>query len=169
MLKKLLSTRNDYSLAFARVVFGVVFFAHGAQKMFGWFGGAGFSGTVSDFSRFGMPAIVALFAIIVEFFGGLSLLFGLLPRLASAAIIVEMIGAILTVHIHNGLFMNWTGHKKGEGIEFHLVTIALAFLIVARGAGALSIDRKISCAGDITSTRPGRSAIASQNKERART
>jgi putative oxidoreductase len=158
MLKKITATRNDYSLAFARIVLGVVFFAHGAQKMLGWFGGAGFSGTINEFSKFGMPATVALFAIFVEFFGSLSLVFGLLSRVAAVAIIVEMIGAILTIHIHNGFFMNWTGHNKGEGVEYHLITIALAFLIVVHGAGALSIDHQTSCADDSESTQPDRNA-----------
>jgi putative oxidoreductase len=134
-------TQNEYSLALARIALGIVFFAHGAQKMLGWFGGSGFSGTISQFAKFGMPAAVALFAIFVEFFGGLSLLFGLLSRLAALAIIIEMIGAVLTVHIHNGFFMNWMGNQKGEGFEYHIIAVALAFLILVRGAGAISINR----------------------------
>src|SRR5262249_41653489 len=74
----------------------------------------------------------------------ISLLSGLLSRVAAAAIIAEMIGAILTVHIHFGFFMNWVGDQKGEGFEYHLITIALAFLIMARGAGAQSIDYLIT-------------------------
>ena len=144
MLRKLMITRNEYSLALARIALGVVFFAHGAQKMLGWFGGSGFSGTISQFAKFGMPTAVALFAIFVEFFGGLSLLFGLLSRLAALAIIIEMIGAVLTVHIHNGFFMNWTGIQKGEGFEYHIIAVALAFLIVVRGAGAISVDHLLS-------------------------
>ena len=140
MLQKLMNTQNEYSLALARVILGLVFFAHGAQKMFGWFGGSGFSGTISDFVKSGMPVAVALFAIFVEFLGGLSLLFGLLSRVAALGIIVEMIGAVLTIHIHIGFFMNWVGDQKGEGFEYHLIAIALAFLIMVRGAGALSID-----------------------------
>lgn len=140
MFQKLMATRNDYFLAIARVLLGVVFFAHGAQKMLGWFGGLGFSGTISAFASFGMPAAVALFAIFAEFFGGLSLIFGVLSRLAALALMVEMIGAVLTVHIHVGFFMNWYGQQKGEGFEYHLITIALALLIAAQGAGALSID-----------------------------
>ena len=159
MLKRLTNTQKDFSLAFARILFGVVFFAHGAQKMLGWFGGAGFSGTMSDFSRFGMPAVVALFAIVVEFFGGLSLLFGLLPRVAACAVIIEMIGAILTFHVHNGFFMNWTGHQKGEGIEYHLIAIALSLLIVVHGAGAFSIDRKTSSIQCSASTQPAHSSV----------
>ena len=144
MIQKLTSTQNEYSLAVARVILGLVFFAHGAQKMLGWFGGAGFSDTISEFAKFGMPAAVALFAIFVEFFGSLGLLFGVLSRVAALGIIVEMMGAILTIHIHNGLFMNWMGQQKGEGIEYHLITIALALLILVRGAGALSIDYMMS-------------------------
>ena len=69
MLRKLMNTRKENSLSFARIVLGVVFFAHGAQKMLGWFGGSGFSGTFSDFSKLGMPTTVARFAIFVEFLG----------------------------------------------------------------------------------------------------
>ena len=144
MFRRLISTSDDVVLTILRLVLGVVFFAHGSQKMLGWFGGSGFSGTISDFAKFGMPTAVALFAIFVEFFGSLSLLFGLLSRVAAFAIIVEMIGAVLTIHIHNGFFMNWIGRQKGEGFEYHLITIALAFLIMVRGAGALSIDYMMS-------------------------
>jgi putative oxidoreductase len=71
-------------------------------------------------------------------------LFGLFSRVAVVAIIVEMIGAIFTIHIYHGFFMNWSGHQKGEGFEYHLITIALASLIMVRGSGALSIDRILS-------------------------
>jgi putative oxidoreductase len=144
MLGHLLSTRNDYLLAFLRALLGLVFFAHGAQKMLGWFGGAGFSGTMAQFATFGMPARVALFAIFVEFFGGLGLLLGLLSRVAAFGIMVEMIGAVLTVHLHNGFFMNWTGQQKGEGYEYHILTVALCLLILVRGAGAPSLDFQLS-------------------------
>ena len=144
MLQQLMSTQNDYSLTVARVLLGVVFFAHGAQKMFGWFGGPGLSGTLSFFEKLQMPVAVAWFGILVEFLGGLSLLFGLLSRVAALAIIAEMIGAVLTVHIHFGFFMNWFGNQKGEGFEYHLIAIAVAFLIMVQGAGALSIDYIVS-------------------------
>ncbi|HYA62015.1 MAG TPA: DoxX family protein, partial [Candidatus Sulfotelmatobacter sp.] len=121
-----------------------VFFAHGAQKLLGWFGGFGFSGTVGAFTKMGMPVALVFFVIFVEFFGGLSMLFGLLSRLAGLGITALMIGAILTIHIHNGFFMNWIGRQKGEGFEFHLLAIALAVLILVHGAGALSLDRLLS-------------------------
>jgi putative oxidoreductase len=140
MLHQLLNTPDEYSLTVARLALGIVFFAHGAQKMLGWFGGAGFSKTMSEMAQMKTPTVVALFAILVEFFGSLSLLLGLLSRLAALAIIVEMIGAVLTVHIHNGFFMNWMGNQKGEGFEYHILAAALSFMILVYGAGALSID-----------------------------
>ena len=141
MFQKMLHTHNDLALAFVRIILGIVFFAHGAQKMLGWFGGYGFSGTVGAFTKMGMPAALAFFVIFVEFFGGLSMIFGLLSRLGGLGIAALMVGAILTVHIHNGFYMNWYGNQKGEGFEFHLMAIALAVLILIRGAGALSLDR----------------------------
>jgi putative oxidoreductase len=144
MLKRLMNTTNDVSLTTLRVVLGVVFFAHGAQKMLGWFGGYGFQGTMGFFEHMGMPAPVALLIICTEFFGGLGLIVGLLTRIAALGIGVEMIGAIFIVHLPNGFFMNWSGTQKGEGFEYHLLAIAMAATLLLRGAGAFSADRAIS-------------------------
>jgi putative oxidoreductase len=144
MLKRLTSTSNDVSLTTLRVVLGVVFFAHGAQKMLGWFGGYGFHGTMGFFEHLGMPAPVALLIICTEFFGGLGLIVGLLTRIAALGIGVEMIGAIFLVHLPNGFFMNWFGTQKGEGFEYHLLTIAMAAALLLRGAGAFSADLALS-------------------------
>jgi putative oxidoreductase len=144
MLKRLTSTSNDVSLTALRVVLGVVFFAHGAQKMLGWFGGYGFHGTMGFFEHMGMPAPVALLIICTEFFGGLGLIVGLLTRIAALGIGVEMIGAIFLVHLPNGFFMNWFGTQKGEGFEYHLLTIAMAAALLLRGAGAFSADLALS-------------------------
>ena len=144
MLQKLMQTHNDLALALARFILGIVLFAHGAQKVLGWFGGFGFSGTLNMFAKFGMPAGLVYFVMFVEFFGGLSMLFGLLSRLAGFGIVALMLGAIFTVHLQNGFFMNWMGNQKGEGFEFHLLVIAIAVLVMLRGAGALSLDRAIS-------------------------
>jgi putative oxidoreductase len=144
MIRKLTATPNDTLLALTRLVLGIVFFAHGAQKMLGWFGGYGFSGTVGAFTQSGMPAALAVFVILVEFFGGLGLLFGLLARPSALGIIVLMLGAIFMVHLHVGFFMNWFGQQKGEGFEFHLLAIALALPILVRGAGAFSLDRLLA-------------------------
>jgi putative oxidoreductase len=145
MFKKLLATSNDSVLAFMRVMLGIVFFPHGAQKVLGWFGGYGFSGTMGFFtSQLHIPAPLAFLAICTEFFGSLALIFGFLTRIAAFAIAFEMLVAVLMVHIHFGFFMNWSGNQKGEGFEYHLLTLALAIAIVIRGAGAFSVDRALS-------------------------
>lgn len=144
MLKRLMSTSGDVSLTTLRVVLGVVFLAHGCQKMLGWFGGYGFHGTMGFFTHMGMPAPVAFLIICTEFFGGLGLIVGLLTRIAALGIDGLMIGAIFMVHLQNGFFMNWFGTQKGEGFEYHLLAIAMAAALLMRGAGAFSLDRALS-------------------------
>ena len=145
MFRKLISTSDDYTITVARLVLGLVFFAHGAQKMLGWFGGYGFAGTMNFFTQMmHIPAPFAFLAICAEFFGGLGLLVGFLSRVAAFGISVNMLVAIFTVHIHNGFFANWSGQQKGEGIEYHLLALALLFLIMVKGGGALSVDRALS-------------------------
>lgn len=144
MLKRLMSTSNDVSFTLLRLVLGVVFFAHGAQKMLGWFGGFGFHATMGFFSHMGMPAPIAFLVICIEFFGGLGLIVGLLTRIPALGIAGEMIGAIFMVHLPNGFFMNWAGTQKGEGFEYHLLVIAIAATLLLRGAGAFSVDRALS-------------------------
>jgi putative oxidoreductase len=145
MFSKLLATSNDLILTVIRLVLGVVFFAHGAQKMLGWFGGYGFHGTMGFFTQqMGIPAPFAFLAICAEFFGGLGLILGLLSRVAALGIIANMLVAVAMVHIGNGFFMNWTGQQKGEGSEYHLLAIALAVVVLVKGGGALSIDRALA-------------------------
>jgi putative oxidoreductase len=140
-MKKLMATTNEASLTLMRLVLGLVFFAHGAQKVLGWFGGYGFSGTMNFFtSTMHIPAPFAFLAIMAEFLGGLGLILGFLARIAAFGIAVNMLVAVFMVHIHNGLFMNWFGTQKGEGWEYHALAIALAIAIMARGAGAFSVD-----------------------------
>jgi putative oxidoreductase len=142
VLLKLLRTRDDYLLTLLRVALGIVFFAHGAQKVMGWWGGAGFSGTMAFFTHgLGIPTVFAGLAILAEFLGGIGLVLGLLTRVAAFGITVNMIVAIFLVHAPNGLFMNWSGNQRGEGFEFHLLAIAIAATLIARGAGAWSLDR----------------------------
>lgn len=143
-MKRLLGTSNDVTLTMLRLILGVVFFAHGAQKLLGWFGGYGFHGTMAFFSNFGMPAPVGFLIICTEFFGGLGLIVGLLTRIAALGIGVEMIGAIFMVHLPNGFFMNWYGTQKGEGFEYHLLAIAIAATLLLRGAGKFSADHALS-------------------------
>ncbi len=144
MFRKLVGTENDYVLTITRVVLGAVFFAHGAQKMLGWFGGYGFDATMGTFTHEGIPALFAFLAICAEFLGSLGLISGFLTRIAAFGITCNMLVAIFMVHDRNGFFMNWTGTQKGEGIEYHLLALGLTILLMAKGAGALSIDHVLS-------------------------
>jgi putative oxidoreductase len=144
MFKKLISTSNDVALTILRLVLGVVFFAHGAQKLLGWFGGYGLTATVGAFTHMGMPAPIVYLIIATEFFGGLGLILGFLTRIPALGIACLMAGAIFMVHLPNGFFMNWSGNQKGEGIEYHLMAIAMAAVLLLRGAGAFSVDRALA-------------------------
>jgi putative oxidoreductase len=145
MFHRIIKTSNDFAIAILRLTFGLVFSAHGAQKMLGWFGGYGFSGTMGFFThQMGVPAPLAFLAICAEFFGGLGLLVGFLSRIAAFGIICNMLVAIVMVHAQNGLFMNWTGNQKGEGFEYHLLAIAIGLLILFKGSGAMSVDRLLT-------------------------
>jgi len=147
MVRKLFATDDNTATVILRVVLGVVFFAHGAQKMLGWFGGYGFSGTMGFFTgTMHIPAAFAFLAIAAEFFGGLGLILGFLTRIAAFGIATNMVVAIATVHGAFGFFMNWSGTQKGEGFEYHLLALAMTAFTMIRGAGALSIDRAIATA-----------------------
>ena len=142
MLQRLLSTPNDFAFTVLRLILGIVFFPHGAQKTLGWFGGNGFPATMGFFEHnMHIPALLAFLAIAAEFFGSIGLILGFLTRVAAFGITVNMLVAIGTVHAANGLFMNWSGQQKGEGFEYHLLVLAITTAIMIRGAGALSLDR----------------------------
>jgi len=145
MFRKLMATDNDAAIAILRLVLGIVFFAHGAQKMLGWFGGYGFNGTMGFFTgMLHIPTVFAFLAIATEFFGGLGLIFGLLTRVAAFGISCNMIVAVAMVHHQFGFFMNWTRAQKGEGYEYHLLLLAALVVLMIRGAGAASVDRLLS-------------------------
>src|SRR6266851_8313304 len=145
MFRKLIATDNDTATTILRLSLGVIFFAHGAQKMLGWFGGYGFSGTMGFFTGvMHIPAAFAFLAIAAEFFGGLGLIFGALTRVASFGVFCNMIVAVAMVHQQFGFWMNWTGAQKGEGYEYHLLLLAASAFLMIRGAGAASVDRLLS-------------------------
>lgn len=145
MIKKILKTEAMYSTTVLRLTLGIVMFPHGAQKMLGWFGGYGLSGTMGFFTgTMGIPAVFAFLAILAEFAGALGLLTGLLTRIAAFGIASVMVVAILTSHLDHGFFMNWMGNQKGEGFEYHLLALGLAIAIMIRGGGALSVDHKVT-------------------------
>lgn len=141
MLHKLIRTDADLATLVLRVMLGVVFFPHGAQKLLGWYGGNGFTGTLGFFTtQMGIPWFFAFLAIVAEFFGALGLITGFLTRVAAFGIACVMAVAMVMVHWSNGFFMNWYGSQQGEGYEYHLLAIGMAVAVMIKGGGAWSID-----------------------------
>ena len=144
-MKRLFQTDDDASSLILRVMLGVVMFPHGAQKLLGWFGGFGFSGTMGFFTeKMGIPAVIAFLVIIGESLGSLALIAGFLTRLSAASIAIIMFGAITLAHLSNGFFMNWLGNQAGEGFEYHLLVIAIAAALIIKGGGKWSADQAIA-------------------------
>jgi len=144
-LKLLCKTNNSFAPLLARLTLGIVMFPHGAQKVLGWFGGYGCSGTMHAFTQqMHIPAPLAFLAITAEFAGSIGLILGCLSRVAALGIATNMVVAIMTAHKANGFFTNWYGNQKGEGFEYHLLTIGLALIMIIYGAGKLSLDAKIA-------------------------
>ena len=125
----------DWALFIARVLVGVIFMAHGAQKLFGAFGGPGLSAVVQMMGPLGYLVTVG------EFFGGLGLVVGFLSRFSAASIILIMLGALAMVHAKFGFFMNWAGNQAGEGFEYHLLAIAALLPIAIVGPGRFAVGR----------------------------
>lgn len=117
---------------------------HGMQKMFGWFGGAGFSGTIHNFGQRGFAAPLVVLVILAEFFGSIGLILGFLSRIAAFGIAIDMTVAAITTTSKFGMFINWSGKQKGEGMEFQFLMIAMAVAILFAGGGAWSVDRVLS-------------------------
>jgi putative oxidoreductase len=145
MWRKVIRTNDDKVLTLLRLALGIVVFPHGAQKLLGWFGGFGYSGTMGFLTgMLHIPMLLALLVIAAEFFGALGLIVGFLGRIAAFGIAVNFTVAALMVHRPNGFFMNWSGQQKGEGVEFFIIAIAIAIAVIVRGSGGWSIDRLIS-------------------------
>jgi putative oxidoreductase len=140
-----LSTNNGWIGLIARVTLGAVILPHGLQKLMGWFGGYGFTGTMGFFTgTMNLPWIIALLVILGESAGALLLITGLGTRFAAVWIGIIMVSAMLIVHLPNGFFMNWTGSQKGEGIEFFILVMGLIACILIEGGGRYSIDESIA-------------------------
>ena len=136
LLNRLISTEPGLAPLVVRVPLGIIFLAHGAQKLFGWFGGYGLAGTAQWMDSIGLHpgTVLALLAGGAEFFGGLALLLGLLVRPASVALGFTMLVAIFSVHIGKGLFLS------NGGFEFGLALLASTIALFISGAGRLSLD-----------------------------
>jgi putative oxidoreductase len=144
-MKAFFRTDDGWAGLILRLTLGLVIFPHGAQKLLGWFGGFGFSGTMGFFTEtLHLPWLVALLVIIGESFGSVALMLGLLTRFTAASYIVIMLGAITMTHLPYGFFMNWFGKQQGEGFEYHLLVIGISLALLATGAGKWSADQLIA-------------------------
>jgi putative oxidoreductase len=142
-MKRFLRTDASWVSLFQRLVLAAVIFPHGAQKLFGWWGGHGFTNTIQFFDGMGIPVALAVIVILTESLGAVALALGLVTRLAALGIASIMVGAIALVHWKVGFFMNWTGQQGGEGFEYHLLALGLAIPLIVRGGGLASIDGAI--------------------------
>lgn len=141
MFKKIVETQDDNALFVLRLLLGIVFFPHGMQKVFGWFGGPGFSGAMEGFTvKMGIPTVFAFLAILAESAGSLGLITGFLTRIAAFGITCNMVVAVAMIHYKNGFFMNWFGKQSGEGFEYHILVIAIAIALMIKGGGRWSAD-----------------------------
>lgn len=140
LLKNITSSNSGFSALALRVPVGIIFMAHGAQKLFGWFGGYGLEGTGGWMESIGLGPgfLMALLAGSAEFFGGLFILLGLLTRPAAVALAFTMLVAIFAVHFQNGLFMS------NNGYEFGLALLAASISLVFSGAGKAGLDTLIN-------------------------
>jgi len=142
-MQHLVATDAGWGPVALRVPVGIIFMAHGSQKLFGWFGGYGLEGTGHWMASVGLApgVLMALLAGSAEFFGGLALTLGLLVRPAAAALAFAMLVAIFAVHIGNGLFV------ANNGFEYALALLAVSVALVFSGAGRGSADALLAQRG----------------------
>src|SRR3990172_7939614 len=137
-------TYPSWAPIFARLTLGIIFFAHGSQKLLGWFGGSGWSGTIQFFEQSGVPPFLAGLLIITESFGGIAIILGFFTRLAALGLTIAMLVAIFKVHLQNGFFLNWFNvPNMGHGVEYNLALVGLSLSLLVRGGGNLSADQAI--------------------------
>jgi putative oxidoreductase len=141
-MKKLLSTDSDnWAVLAARLALGATVFAHGAQKLFGWFGGYGFKGTMGFLTgQAGLPYFIALLVILIESIAAIMIIAGLFTRVAALGVFGLFSIIMFKFHSANGFFMNWAGNQKGEGIEYFIILLGIALTLIIAGGGKASID-----------------------------
>lgn len=145
MKNKIFNTDRDWTGFVIRLTLGLIMFPHGAQKMFGWFGGPGFSKELEHLTEhMHLPWIISVMVILTEFLGSVSLIIGLASRLWAVAFGILFVNIIFIAHLENGFFMNWFGTQKGEGYEYHLLVIGLCIALGLNGSGKYSADQLIS-------------------------
>ena len=149
LVQSVFATYPSWSHLVVRIALGIIFFAHGAQKTFGWFGGPGLSATIQGFRKMNVPPAATVLAAFTECFGGLALIIGVLARPSAIGLIGVMLVAVAKVHAQHGFFLNFAMTPgRGHGYEYNLALLAMALSIVIGGAGVFSIDRLIVPLGD---------------------
>src|SRR5512133_515090 len=145
-MKKLLFTNsNNWSALIARLALGATVFVHGAQKLFGWFGGYGFKGTMGFLtSQVGLPYALALLVILIESIAALMVVAGVLTRVAAFGIFGLFTIIMFKLHSANGFFMNWAGNQRGEGIEYFVILLGVALTVIIAGGGKASVDAALA-------------------------
>lgn len=138
MWNRLIRTDDNLTGLILRLTLGIVIFPHGAQKLLGWFGGGGVSGTMGFFESLGIPVLLTWLVIVAEFFGSLGLIAGFLTRLCAIGIGCVMLGAVYFVHWQNGFFMG------DQGYEYHLLALGVVLALLVTGGGRASVDRALS-------------------------
>jgi len=147
-MKKLLQSNAGLAALALRLPVGAILAAHGAQKLFGWFGGYGLEGTGQWMGSIGLEPgyFMALLAGSAEFFGGLALITGFITRPAAAINAFTMLVAIFSVHISHGLFIS------NNGYEFALTLFAATLALAIQGSGSLAVDKKLQHTFDAAKT-----------------
>ncbi len=135
-------TKNDWTGLITRLTLGLILFPHGAQKVFGWFDGPGFTKEMEMLTGMvHLPWIIAFLVIVIEFAGAISLIAGFASRIWAIAVIILFTGIIFSMHLQFGFFMNWFGTQQGEGYEYHLLIIGLSLATLVNGSGKYAADQ----------------------------
>ena len=142
-IELLLRTNADNVTAVLRIVSGIIIWPYGMQKLLGWFDEmgikVGIKGTLEEMAEKKIPKAIAWLIIIGQSFGSIALIVGFLGRLAAGGLFIIFTGALIN-HLPNGWTMNWFGKKNGEGIEYHVLLMALLLAVIINGSGAMSAD-----------------------------
>lgn len=143
LIYSLVQTSSDWHYLLLRIVAGVIIFPYGMQKLFGWFndlgGGVGIKGSLAQMAKKKVPKGISWLIIIGQSAGSIALIFGFLGKIAAVCNFIIFLGALF-VHSSDGWAMNWSGKKKGEGVEYFVILLSILLVIAVKGSGPLSID-----------------------------
>lgn len=144
-MKTLVATNpHNWAALAARLALGIAIFPHGAQKVFGWFGGQGIKGTMAFLTEgAGLPFLIAVLVILIEFLGSLFLIAGFYTRVAAFCFICHFFGVVLFSGFQYRFFMNWGGTQQGEGLEYFILLFGLALSLLITGGGKASLDASL--------------------------